>query len=55
MSEVHGNLKQLPGFGKAAIAVNNAIKEIDKAERATSPKPTPKTAMEAKFMPRRLY
>ncbi len=52
MAYMHDDMKRVPGLEKAARAIADAIKEIDKAEKASA-KPVSYSPIAAKFLPLR--
>ena len=54
MRYMHDDIKRIPGLEKAAHAVNQAIKEIDLAERAAT-RQQRLSPIAAKFLPRRIF
>lgn len=54
MHYMHDDMKRVPGLEKATRAVNEAIKEIELAERAAHRKQN-LSPIAAKFMPRRIF
>lgn len=54
MRYMHDDMKRVPGLEQAARAVNEAIKEIDLAER-TMQRQQKFSPIAAKFMPRRIF
>jgi hypothetical protein len=54
MRYMHDDMQRVPGLEKAARAINDAIKEIDLAERAHTRKQN-LSPIAAKFLPRRIF
>lgn len=54
MRYMHDDMRRVPGLEKAARAINDAMKEIDLAERASARKQNI-SPIAAKFLPLRIF